>query len=176
MVMFGAQWNEDKMPKYALTNDALDLGWKKTRLERQSGERSEKFGQTMSRQMPLHSTLYHLFKPRKSNGMMGVLLKQRRDKSRSIKTDFHDSKSTNLSAAMFSLLFQKCPDVPSRLRNLTGTNKNPAFLSKRRCRSRRAQTNTIRLNGDFHVVARLQRKTIPDGLGHHNPTHAIKRN
>lgn len=90
MIMVGAQWNEDKMPKYALTNDTLSLRWKQTRLERQSGERSEKFSQTMSRQMPLHRTFYHLFEPRKSNGMMGVLLKQRRDKSRSIETNFHD--------------------------------------------------------------------------------------
>jgi hypothetical protein len=34
MVVVGAQWNEDKMPKDALTHDALGLGWKQTRLER----------------------------------------------------------------------------------------------------------------------------------------------
>ena len=68
------------MPKDAFTNNALGFGWKQTGFEWQCGERGEKLGQAIGRQIPLHQALFNRFEPGKRKCVMGVLLKQRCDR------------------------------------------------------------------------------------------------
>jgi hypothetical protein len=174
-VVLGAERNQREIREDALLDDALDIGGVQSGLERQRDKRGEKLGEPVRGQMTLSRPSPHGLETWKGAGVMGMLLQESRDKNGSVETDFHRSKAADFCAAPGPLFFQDRFHIPSGWGHITGTDENPAFLGKGRCRSCWAQANAVRLNGHFQIIPRLQGKTIPDGFRHHNPAHPIKR-
>lgn len=153
-VVVGTKWNQHEMVEDGLPNDELDVGWKQSGFEWHRGERGEEFGQAVGGEVSLECALFDGLETRKGEGVMGVLLEQRRDENGGIKAGFHRSKAADLGAAQVSLLFEKRADIPDRWRNLAGADENSTFLGENWCLTRRAKTNAVSLNGDFQIVTR----------------------
>ena len=102
-VVIGVQWDQGETGENALPDDALDVGWEQARLERQRAERGKEFGEAVGGQVALQRPRFHGLKTREGDGMVGVLLKQRRNQSGGVKTDFHSLKTADFLAALGSL-------------------------------------------------------------------------
>ena len=125
-------------------------------------------------QVALHSPCFHGLETWKGDGVVGVLLEQSGDESGGIETGFHPSKAADFPAALTPLLVEKGAHIPSGRRDFAGADEDAVFLGEGRRRGQGAKPNTVELNGDFQLVARLQSEAITDGFGHHNPAHAVE--
>ncbi len=63
-------------------------------------------------QVALQRPRFHGLKTREGDGMVGVLLKQRRNQSGGVKTDFHSLKTADFPAALGSLCVYERSDIP----------------------------------------------------------------